>query len=314
MRPEHWEERAALLEPYSGSGKTHREIAAETGFSATTVRTYEAKYGFKFGRQRISKKTGGGFQDTAAAIAECAEQGLTRQEAAESLGLTYATIHRYAAKLSLEFKRPGTGPADAERSAAMVAMFQAGKTLAEIGELYGVSRERVRQILNKYHGITADDGGQHFKAKVKNAQLRARQDAKYLEKYGYTFAEMRAVRRQNRAMMDSGIGYSRTPLGAFQSQRQNAKSRDIEWSLSFRAWWEIWQASGKWADRGRGRGYMMCRFADQGAYEVGNVYIATGVHNGSVQPNNPYRKDHPDFDRAIADKNARRAECSRAAA
>src|SRR5690606_18929432 len=150
-----------------------REIAAETGFSASTVRAYEDRFGFKFGRPRLPKQDGGGFEDTASKIARCAEQGMTRQEAAEKLGLTYATIHRYAAKLNLQFKRPGTGPADTERASAMVAMYQAGKTLHEIGELYGVSRERVRQILTKYHGITAEGGGQHFRAKVRNAKARA---------------------------------------------------------------------------------------------------------------------------------------------
>ena len=32
-----------------------------------------------------------------------------------------------------------------------------------------------------------------------------------------------------------------------------------------------------------------------GAYEVGNVYVATNSHNCSLQPNNPYRTSHPDY-------------------
>jgi hypothetical protein len=44
----------------------------------------------------------------------------------------------------------------------------------------------------------------------------------------------------------------------------------------------------------------MCRFADAGAYEIGNAYIATQSHNSSVQPNNPNRLSHPDHDEYIA--------------
>src|SRR5690606_1984307 len=131
----------------------------------------------------------------------------------------------------------------------------------------------------------------------------AKREAACLLKHGCSLAQLGEIKKLGREMQAAGVGYARTPLGAYRSQMHNARKRGIEWKISLWEWWTIWQESGHWDDRGRGTGYMMCRFGDTGDYELGNVYIATGVHNGSVQPNNPYRKDHPDFDRAIADKN-----------
>jgi hypothetical protein len=55
---------------------------------------------------------------------------------------------------------PGTVPAGAaaERAAAMVALHRGGWTLQQIGDRYGVTRERVRQIL-KGEGAAAAGGG-----------------------------------------------------------------------------------------------------------------------------------------------------------
>lgn len=45
-----------------------------------------------------------------------------------------------------------------EREIEMTILYKEGKTLQEIGDLYGITRERVRQLL-KRHGITGSDGG-----------------------------------------------------------------------------------------------------------------------------------------------------------
>ena len=69
-------------------------------------------------------------------------------------------------------------------------------------------------------------------------------------------------------------------LQAFRLQKNNARTRGIEWRLSLREWWEIWQASGHWNNRGRlSLQYVMCRHGDCGPYAVGNVYIATVMQN-----------------------------------
>jgi hypothetical protein len=76
----------------------------------------------------------------------------------------------------------------------------------------------------------------------------------------------------------------RTPIsiarGKYRRHRGNATDRGIPFLLSFGQWWSVWQRSGHWCQRGRRRGqYVMARFGDQGAYEVGNVRICTVADN-----------------------------------
>src|SRR5262245_11518524 len=66
----------------------------------------------------------------------------------------------------------------------------------------------------------------------------------------------------------------KTPLGRYHRHKSSALYRGIEFLLTFEDWWNIWQTSGKWEQRGRQRDqYVMARFGDQGAYERGNVKI-----------------------------------------
>lgn len=67
---------------------------------------------------------------------------------------------------------------------------------------------------------------------------------------------------------------------SFSSQKKHAKTRGIKFVMSFDEWLKVWRSSGKLTERGRGAGkYAMCRKSDRGAYEVGNVYIATNSQN-----------------------------------
>ena len=76
------------------------------------------------------------------------------------------------------------------------------------------------------------------------------------------------------------------PLVAFQQQRQNAKKRGITWDLTLKEWWDIWDASGRWSQRGRGRDlYVMSRKHDTGSYAVDNCFIQQGIENNRNAPN-----------------------------
>ena len=60
----------------------------------------------------------------------------------------------------------------------------------------------------------------------------------------------------------------------FWAQRQSARNRKITWNLTFDEWWDIWQQSGHWNNRGVHKGqYCMSRIGDVGSYEIGNVFI-----------------------------------------
>jgi hypothetical protein len=74
----------------------------------------------------------------------------------------------------------------------------------------------------------------------------------------------------------------------FWSQRTKAKHRGIEFNLTFEEWWDIWQKSGKWEERGCRKGqYVMSRKNDIGPYEVENVFIQTCTQNCLERPNGP---------------------------
>lgn len=73
-------------------------------------------------------------------------------------------------------------------------------------------------------------------------------------------------------------------IHAFCDQRLTAASRGIPFLLTFEQWLDIWQESGHLGQRGRGPGrYCMARFGDRGAYEIGNVRIATNRENREEQ-------------------------------
>lgn len=221
-------------------------------------------------------------------VKACAEEGLTVSETARRLGRGVSTISSHAKRHGITFCRDprgrpagqGVGPHDPERIKVMATLYREGQTLQQIGDRFGISRERVRQIITKYEGITAKDGGRHVNVVRKAARARARKDARFLKQYGCTFAQWRGVIEIGRRMSVEGGGPCQTPLGAYRTQKRNALRRGIGWHLTFWEWWTVWHRSGKWDNRGRHKGgYVMCRVEDSGPYALGNVFISTSSEN-----------------------------------
>ena len=92
---------------------------------------------------------------------------------------------------------------------------------------------------------------------------------RYLASTGCTREELLMLRSNPRTMR------------AFVEQRRNAKARGIEWRFNLSQWWKVWQDSGRWEQRGRGTGYVMCRKGDIGPYSPENVFIARAEKNVS---------------------------------
>jgi transposase len=217
------------------------------------------------------------------AMRECIEMGLSRKEAARHLGASYSTICIYADRFDLAFAKKYAGKkTHDERADAMAALYRNGETLKQIGVRYGLTRERVRQIITKYHGRMAKKGGQHVRTAVRRVKAAASRDAHYLAKYGCTFAQWKLIHQHGAEMRSRGVGAYRCPSRAYMSQRNNARHRGIGWELTLWQWWTIWQESGHWDQRGRGHGYVMCRKGDEGSYAIGNVFIATAAENSSI--------------------------------
>jgi hypothetical protein len=149
----------------------------------------------------------------------------------------------------------------------MAELYRSGVTLNDIGLQYGITRERVRQIITKYHGLRAKHGGAHKAAKKNRIAFNAKRDAHSIARWGCPYSQYVMLRDLQK------------PTRAYAAQRRNSIRRGIEWKLTLWQWWCVWQDSGFWEQRGRGNGYQMCRIGDQGPYSVGNVYIATGAQN-----------------------------------
>lgn len=153
------------------------------------------------------------------------------------------------------------------RAKEFASLYQGGMTLQQIGQQFGISGEAVRASMAK-RGLNQVKGSALRKAKRLKAVADAR-DNRCLEKRGCTWAQYKQVPRSAKT--------------AFRDQERNARHRGVPWRLKFWEWWQIWQCSGVMGKRGRNLGqYVMCRVGDQGAYEVGNVYIATNSHNCSA--------------------------------
>lgn len=164
---------------------------------------------------------------------------------------------------------------DETKHNTIIELFKQGKTLREIGGMYAVSGERIRQILAA-HGVTRQQGGQAVRAAKRAAATRQKRERSCLEKHGCTLEQFQSVCTPR----PKG---STSPYLTFVRQRNHANSRGVEWKMKFWEWFSVWQESGKWEERGRGTGsYCMCRVGDEGAYELGNVYIGSVVHNSTL--------------------------------
>lgn len=174
--------------------------------------------------------------------------------------------------------------ARSERAAIMATLYKDGKTLQEIGDAFGITRERVRQLISGI-GVSALDGGQAVTAERARKRRESNRNQRYLRKYGCSLEQYKEVAEYGlRLRLETGSQY-RDPRRAFCMQRRNAHDRGIGWEFNFYQWWSVWKESGKWGERGRGTGYVMCRIGDEGPYAPGNVFIATARENNSQTKN-----------------------------
>lgn len=157
-------------------------------------------------------------------------------------------------------------------------LYKSGLTLAEVGKKYGVTRERVRQILSRLN-VEASDGGRAIKTfigcqkkSLSNKQKINKKEADCFQKYGCNLDFKNELR---------GTGnYFQSAFFKYRQQKTNAISRGISFELTLPEWWDIWQKSGHWHERGLAKDkYVMARLCDLGSYSVDNVTIITQSEN-----------------------------------
>lgn len=195
-----------------------------------------------------------------------AEMGCTAPQIAAAIGCLHtAQVHTWAkAKGITLVHAPSGAPKITQpdaRAQRMLDMYRQGLTLAKIGEQFGVTRERVRQIAKKFGAVRAGIA-------MRSARNDQKKDAKQRSFAARVFAKWGVEVDLWRELRANGT------VRAYEQQRQSSSIRGIGWHLTFADWYAVWQASGKLHLRGRGKGkYCMSRIKDGGAYELGNVHI-----------------------------------------
>lgn len=167
---------------------------------------------------------------------------------------------------------------DQNRADRIVRLHAEGMTLQEIGGEYGISRERVRQIL-KLEGVTSQHGGRA----IRRRKLRLAREQQRMERRSLKTFPIFGCDWETFVAMNDGLPHYNTtcPASAYVTQRKNAMQRGIAWEITFPEWCRVWEESGHWDERGRSDGdrYVMSRMQDFGPYAVWNVEITTVRQN-----------------------------------
>lgn len=196
---------------------------------------------------------------------QLAAEGKTRAEIAAAVGICTEYAGIFARRHGIKVRHASAQRNDT-RETRMESMFRAGVAMADIGRQFNLTRERVRQILER-RGLTGEHCGGAIRTQQKKAMRDAAKDARYMLEYGHPYAVVKELRKAR-------------ITHAFRQQRANALRRGIEWKLTFAQWFAVWQTSGHLDARGKGIGsYCMSRIRDDGAYALGNVHIESCVQN-----------------------------------
>lgn len=168
----------------------------------------------------------------------------------------------------------GPAPRNQERNVEIARLYREGVPITVIGPKFGITRERVRQLL-KQQGLTRKDGGAYLAKQRRLATRLARREAECQRRFGHSWAEHRQILDTDLAALRRGLNPEFTVLRRYYRNRVNIRRLGITWSLTFAEWWTTWQASGRWALYGRGKGfYCLSRIDKLKGFEAGNVQVA----------------------------------------
>ncbi len=157
------------------------------------------------------------------------------------------------------------------RNAQIEEMFLAGMTLQAIGNIYSISRERVRQIMFK-RGFLGFDGGAFLGWEQKALARQEARQARYQRKYGCSYEEFKELKALGKQMLKDGIGLYHTPLYAWRQQKHTYLCQGVAYELSLWDFWTLWRDSGHFNERGQGR-YGLCRKDTSKGFTKDNVFI-----------------------------------------
>ncbi|MBU2791838.1 hypothetical protein HAQ01_00070 [Acidithiobacillus thiooxidans] len=168
------------------------------------------------------------------------------------------------------------------REITMERLYRQGETLAQVGDKFGLTRERVRQIL-KERGVSKDQGGEALQAarrkeqKERTRQQRRQARQEYLAEWclqalGCTIDEAvringgKPITRQ-RSCRPNGSAYDK-----YLGIRNQVLLKNRTAYLSLPDWHQAWVRSGHWED-GPGHGWCLIKIDPQKPWELNNVHV-----------------------------------------
>lgn len=168
-----------------------------------------------------------------------------------------------------------------QRMFLMVMAWHSGKTLEDVGTMFNVTRERVRQIIEVAKALGVIDpstvGGESKSVIVREREIRAAKKRRFEKTVQQTFgvdAET-FVRLNDGKQVWRGKNQSRSRANIYFMQRRAALLNGSEWNLNFAQWCAAWdEQPWKWRARGRGHGkYALARLDSSKPFEVGNIAL-----------------------------------------
>lgn len=205
--------------------------------------------------------------------------GKTAHEVAELLSIDglkiqASLVYSSARAEGFRFRRgKPRGEKNPARNDEMARLYREGKTLVEIGSQYGMTRERVRQLLAR-RGLNWEDGGAHVHAQRSRKLRAAKMEERTLARYGCTLAQRRELLRIHQEMQKQGLTLYQSLMTGFHSKRNWVRRHGQIWQITPWEFWKTWEQSGKWLERGRGdEKYGLARKDKSLPWTVDNVAV-----------------------------------------
>ena len=165
-----------------------------------------------------------------------------------------------------------THAGSAGRVKKIIDLYKSGETQKSIAEKIGVTPQRIQQILNR-NSIGHTDSATFVANKAKAAKKEQERDLKCIIKHGCSYLGYKRIAKLKNRNGD-------TPQTCYRNQKNYARTGQIKWDIKFYSWWQAWQKSGKWEERGVRRGeYVMGRIDDNGPFSKDNIEIMTCSQN-----------------------------------
>ena len=141
----------------------------------------------------------------------------------------------------------------------IIERFRRGDTMQQIADSCGVTRAAIGKLLKK-RGLTRRDGGflggaiPKGKREQRRAAVRRRVETRVFQTYGLPVWRIEEIVAKAKALNN------KDPRKAFRYHCNCMRLIGVAWDMTFAEWWQLWERSGKWAQRGRGPGcYVMAR-------------------------------------------------------